>query len=91
MLVESSPVKYNWTIFIYLSDIDKIPPPPCPEGTLAWIEHEGIVNVLIPKSDEYVYEYVRENKPFMFDAEYDAQLNVIRIAEDFENRLLFEL
>ena len=90
MLVESSASQYNWTIFIYVADIEKVPPPPCPEGALEWIEHHDLLNVLIPETDGYVYTYILDNKPFMFDAQYDGDAQVLKMTEDFENILIFE-
>lgn len=90
ILVESSPVKYNWTVFIYLADIPKVPPPPCPEGTLEWIEHDDILRVPTPETDWQVYKYVVEGKPFMFNAEYDANIKLLRMVEEIENIVVFE-
>ncbi|MBL7816778.1 MAG: NUDIX domain-containing protein [Saprospiraceae bacterium] len=86
VLVESSPIKYNWIVFIYLADIDRVPPPPCPEGVLEWIEHDAILSVPTPETDWHIYNYVLDNKPFMFDAEYDEHLNLVRMVEEFENQ-----
>lgn len=84
LLVESSPIKYNWIVFIYLADIEDMPPPPCPEGTLEWIEHDAILNVPTPPTDWYIYKYVIEKKPFMFNALYDADMNLVKMEEEFE-------
>ncbi len=90
ILVESSPAKYNWTVFIYLADIEKVPPPPCPEGTLEWIEHDDILSVPTPETDFQVYKYVVEGKPFMFNAEYDANIHLQKMTEEFEDIIVFE-
>lgn len=89
VLVESSPAKYNWTVFIYLADIPKVPPPPCPEGILEWIEHDAILSVPTPETDFQVYKYVVEGKPFMFNAEYDAAINLLHMTEEIENIVVF--
>jgi 8-oxo-dGTP diphosphatase len=90
VLVESSPAKYNWTVFIYLADIEKVPPPPCPEGTLEWIEHDDILNVPTPETDWFVYKYVVEGRTFMFNAEYDADVNLLKMTEEIEEVVVFE-
>jgi 8-oxo-dGTP diphosphatase len=91
ILVESSPIKYNWTVFIYLADIDDVPPPPCPEGTLEWIEHDEILNVPTPPTDWHIYKYVVDNQAFMFDAEYDVNLNLIKMTEEFEDKIVYSI
>ena len=85
VLVETSPAKYNWTVFIYIADIEKLPPPPCPEGTLEWIEHDDILKIPTPETDWHVYKYVVENKSFMFNAEYDAHINLVKMTEEIED------
>ena len=90
VLVESSPAKYNWTVFIYLADIPKVPPPFCPEGTLEWIAHEDLWTVPTPETDAQVYKYVVENKPFMFNAEYDSAIHLLKMVEEIEDIIVFE-
>jgi 8-oxo-dGTP diphosphatase len=91
VLVESSPVKYNWTVFIYISEIEDMPPPPCPEGTLEWIEHDDILNIPAPTTDWFIYQYVLENKPFMFDAAYDKEINLLKMTDEIENKLVYDI
>jgi 8-oxo-dGTP diphosphatase len=91
VLVESSPVKYNWTVFIYISEIEYIPPPPCPEGTLEWIEHDNILSVPTPTTDWFIYQYVLENKQFMFDAAYDEEINLLKMTDEIENKVVYDI
>lgn len=90
VLVESSPVKYNWTVFIYLADIPMMPPPPCPEGTLEWIKHDDILNVPTPETDWYIYKYVIDNQFFMFNAEYDDNISLLTMTDEMERITVFE-
>lgn len=51
VLVESSPTAYNWVSFVYVAEIDFVPPPICNEGTLEWINFDDVLNVPTPKTD----------------------------------------
>ena len=89
MLTESSPTKYNWTSYVYLAEIDFIPPPPCNEGDLEWISFEQVLDVPTPKTDWFIYQYLLQNKTFAFSADYDADLNLIIMHEEIEDILVF--
>ena len=89
VLVETSPVKLNWTLFIYMADIAFLAPPPCTEGVLSWVEQQTLTNLQIPETDYYIYEYVLKEKPFMFNAEYDSAINLVKMTEEIENKILF--
>lgn len=84
MLTESSPTKYNWTNYIYLAEIDFVPPPPCNEGTLEWISFENLLDVPTPRTDWFIYRYLLDGKPFAFSAEFDAELNLTEMIEEIE-------
>lgn len=81
-LMESSPIDYNWQCNIYIADIDFIPPPPCPEGDLEWIAFADVPNVPTPPTDFTVYQYLMEEKPFAFNAVYDAEMNLLFMDEE---------
>lgn len=89
MLTESSPTKYNWTNYVYLAEIDFIPPPPCNEGDLEWIAFEQVLDVPTPKTDWFIYQYLLQNKTFAFSADYDADLNLLVMHEEIEDILVF--
>ncbi|GGD62164.1 7,8-dihydro-8-oxoguanine triphosphatase [Emticicia aquatilis] len=89
MLTESSPAKYNWTSYVYLAEIDFIPPPPCNEGDLEWIAFEQVLDVPTPKTDWFIYQYLLQNKTFAFSADYDADLNLLTMHEEIEDILVF--
>lgn len=85
ILTESSPTDYNWTGYVYIADIDFVPPPPCNEGTLEWISWSELLNVPTPKTDWYIYKYILDQRPFAFSADYDEQLNLVAMVEEIEN------
>lgn len=81
-LMESSPVDYNWQCNIYLADIDFITPPPCPEGELEWIAFADVPKVSTPPTDFTIYQYLMQDKPFAFNAVYDAEMKLIFMDDD---------
>ena len=88
VMVESSPTNYNWICFVYLAEIDYIEPPQCNEGRLDWIEISELLNIPTPATDLYIYRYVLEKQKFMFNVEYDENLNILEIKEEIENIVL---
>lgn len=87
--VESAPSDYNWTSFVYVADIDLMPPPACNEGQLEWISFSNVLNVPAPKTDWYIYKYILERKPFAFNAEFDEQLNLLVMAEEISGDIIY--
>ena len=87
-MVESSPTNYNWICFVYLAEIEHIDPPTCKEGKLEWIRFSKLFGIPAPKTDWHIYKYLVDNKNFMFNVEYDQQLNIISMREEIENKLL---
>lgn len=81
VLVETSPTNYNWVSFIYVADINYQPPPPCDEGTLAWIHFDDIPNVPTPPTDWQIYQNIMQDTPFVLDAWYDKDLNMLGMEE----------
>ena len=88
MLIESSPTKYNWINFVYVAEIDHVPPPPCNEGTLEWITFEKVLQVPTPKTDGMIYKYVLESKPFIFNADFDKNLNLLKMVDELTGELV---
>lgn len=89
LLTESSPTKYNWIGYVYLAEIDYCDPPPCNEGTLEWIRHEELLSVPTPRTDWFIYQYIRENKAFAFTAEFDDGLELISMREEMEDVVVY--
>ncbi len=82
VLCETAPVDYNWLCYIYLADIEYLDPPPCDEGALRWIRFDELPNLPLPATDWTVYEYVRRGQKFVFDAVFDAQLNLLSMTDE---------
>lgn len=83
-LIETSPTKYNWNCQVYLAEIEYCDPPECDEGTLKWIPFSEILNVPTPPTDWFIYQYVLKGKPFCFNADFDENLNILRMREEIE-------
>ena len=76
ILTETSPINYNWISYVYLAEIDKIPPPDCNEGTLEWIHFSKTLYIPTPKTDWYIYKFLLDKEKFVLDAEYDENLEI---------------
>lgn len=87
-LVETSPIDYNWQSSIYVADIDFREPPLSNEGTLEWIAFAAIPNIPTPPTDFIIYQYLMRGQPFAFNAIYDADLNLLRMVEEIEGKVL---
>ncbi|MCX6357352.1 MAG: NUDIX domain-containing protein [Candidatus Aureabacteria bacterium] len=85
VLTESSPTEYNWICFVYVADVDSQEPAACNEGTLEWIKTDELLKVPTPVTDLFIYRYILEKKPFMFNAEYDSGLVLRKMSEEIEN------
>lgn len=88
VLIESSPIDYNWQCNIYLADIDFREPPACDEGTLEWIHFEDIANISTPPTDLAIYQYLMRQQPFALNAIYDAEMNLTRMVEEIEGKII---
>lgn len=84
ILTETSPVKYNWICYVYLAEIPYQPAPFCDEGILEWIAIDNLLKVPTPPTDWWIYKYILANKPFVFNADYDKDLNMLTMWEDIE-------
>lgn len=84
ILTETSPVKYNWISYIYSAEIPYQPAPFCDEGILEWIAIEDLLKVPTPPTDWWIYKYILADKPFVFSADYDADLTMLEMREDMK-------
>lgn len=89
VLIETSPIDYNWQCNIYLADIERIPPPPCPEGQLEWIAFDDVPNIPTPPTDWFIYQYLMRGQPFAFNALYNEQLEMTYMKEEIEGRRVY--
>ncbi|MBT32719.1 MAG: NUDIX hydrolase [Thalassobius sp.] len=88
MLIETSPTKYNWTSFVYLSEIDYCEPPTCNEGELSWIAQDKLDTIETPETDLYIYHAILKHTKFNLFAEYNQDLKMISLYEALENKVL---
>lgn len=82
VLAETSPVEYNWLCYIYLADIEHVPPPDCDEGELHWIDFEKILTVPTPPTDFQIYKMILESRHFVLDAIFDADLRLLAMSDE---------
>jgi len=90
VLIENSPTDYNWTLFTYSADIDLIAPPKSSEGILEWIDFENILKVPTPKTDWFIYKYILENKHFVLNADYNENLELIKMTNETTNEIVYD-
>lgn len=88
VLIETSPVDYNWQCNIYLADIPLIAPPPCDEGTLEWVAFERVPDVPTPPTDWQIYQYLMRGQSFALNAVYDENLTLLHMVEEIEGKVL---
>lgn len=88
VLSETAPVDYNWLCYIYLAEIPDQEPPPCNEGVLEWIAFDRLTDVPLPATDPIVYEYVQRGEKFVFDAVFDADLNLLHMVEELSGKVV---
>lgn len=86
ILIETSPVDYNWQSSIYVADIDFCDPPVSDEGTLEWIAFENIPNIPTPPTDFIIYQYLMRRQAFAFNAIYDENMQLLQMTEEIEGK-----
>jgi 8-oxo-dGTP diphosphatase len=88
VLIESSPIKYNWQCNIYLADIPMMLPPFCDEGILKWIAFDEVLQVPTPATDWQIYQFIMQGRIFALNAIYDAELNLLTMVEEIRGEVL---
>jgi 8-oxo-dGTP diphosphatase len=88
VLVETSPTPYNWISLVYSATIERIDPPECREGILEWIEPSRLAEIRMPQTDRFIHQFVLERRPFVLDAEYDQELDLVMLREEIAGELL---
>lgn len=89
VMVETSPVNFNWINFIYVSNVNYFTPKICNEGELSWESFSKILELPTPTTDWHIYKYVMENKLFMFNAVYDENLDLQLLEDEMSNIVLY--
>ena len=89
VLVETSPVAYNWITFIYGAEVaEPFAPPSCPEGELTWVSRENLASLTTPATDAHIYRYVAQGQRFVLDATYDADVRLLTLVEELTGVVL---
>ena len=86
IVTETSPVDYNWIVYVYGARIPHLPPPSCPEGELSWVKPERLSALPVPEIDRHMYRYLLEGRFFVFEAEYDQRITLAGLYDEL-NRL----
>lgn len=89
VLVETSPVAYNWITFIYSADVGRaFQPPACREGELIWIARGKLPGLPTPDTDAHIYRYVAQGQRFVLDALYDERVRLLSLVEELTGEIL---
>ena len=88
VLVETSPVNYNWVSFIYAVEIDWIPAPKCDEGELYWIQSVDLKDLDTPPTDWHIYQYIYEASLFVFSAIFDENLEMKSMVDELTGEVV---
>ena len=90
VLVETSPTEYNWVTFVYSTNVERFPPPPCPEGVLEWVDEERLPTLPTPETDAHIYALVAREQPFVLNAEFDGDVRMVLLEEELGGETLVD-
>lgn len=89
ILTETSPVDYNWISYVYLAEIEKQTTVESDEGSLEWMHVDDLLKIPTPKTDLYIYKSLIKGSKFIFNAEYNEDLELqLMINELTEEKLI---
>ena len=88
ILQETAPNDYNWISYVYAADVERFEPPACKERVLEWVPLDRIASLPTYDVDRYVYRYYLDGRPFVFDARYDGELNLLSLHEEIAGERL---
>lgn len=88
ILQETAPSDFNWISHVYAAEVARFEPPPCPEGVLEWVLLGDIAGLPTYDVDRFIYRYYLEGRPFVFDARYDGDLNLLYLEEELAGERL---
>lgn len=89
MITETSPVDYNWILYVYTAHVERFTPPPCDEGALAWVDLNRLDQYPTPETDPFIYDWVRRSTFFVLDAVYDSETRLLRMTEEISGQVLY--
>lgn len=79
VLVETSPIDYNWTSFVFLSEVPYFEPPYCNEGKLLWLSVADLAHISTPPTTLPIFEAIIQQQNFIFEAKYDSELRLLSL------------
>ena len=82
ILQETAPTDFNWISYVYAATVARFEPPACKEGVLEWVALDAIDGLPTYDVDRTIYSYYQEGRPFVLDAHYDAELNLLSLVEE---------
>lgn len=88
ILQETAPDDFNWISYVYAADVERFEPPACKEGVLEWVPLGEIASLPTYDVDHSIYRYYLEGRPFVFDARYDGELNLLSLVEEIAGERL---
>jgi len=81
VLCETSPIDYNWTSFVFISEVPYFDLPECDEGNLHWISYENIKYIDTPPTTIPIFDAILNNKYFVIEAIYNESLNLLSLID----------
>jgi len=90
ILTETSPVKFNYTIYCYHARVpqETLAKSADAEGALEWIAYEQLNQTLMPPTDLIIYRDVQAGRFFVYDVLYDKDLNMLRMTDELTGRVV---
>ena len=89
-MTETSPTKFNWVNCVFTTNVPPFTPGECDEGTLEWVSLNRLDSIPTPKTDYFIYEHLKGNHFFVFDAIYNEKSELIKLVDEISNMILFE-
>jgi 8-oxo-dGTP diphosphatase len=88
ILQETALTDFNWISYVYAADVEWFEPPVCKEGVLEWVALGDIAGLPTYAVDHSIYRCYLEGRPFVFDARYDGDLNLVFLEEEISRERL---
>jgi 8-oxo-dGTP diphosphatase len=88
VLQETAPNDFNWISYVYAADVERFEPLACQEGVLEWVPLQRIAGLPTYDVDRFIYRYYLDGRPFVFDARYDRELDLLSLEEEISGERL---
>jgi 8-oxo-dGTP diphosphatase len=56
---------------------------------LEWIDFDKVLDLPTPKTDWYIYQYILNDQKFCFNAEFNAELELLYMIDDLTNETIY--